>query len=230
MSEAGAGVLVVSEAWKAAYPGGAAGVLVMRNAANIVGHQGLGELEAELEGQLRARWGSRDALRALPAIQAYEAYFKRFKKTYHVLLQLESVAFKGKSIPRVGALVEAMFMAELKNLLLTAGHDLTAIQRPVRLDVAEGSEGYVMLNGQEQTLKAGDMMMADEQGVISSVVYGPDPRTRITPDTRHVFFAVYAPPGIGEDAVSRHLQDLQANVRLVAPAGEVEMLKVFGIG
>ena len=161
-------MLRVSEEWKAAYPAAAAGVLVIRNAANVVGHQGLNTLKAELEGQLRARYGNRDALRALPAIQAYEIYFKRFKKTYHVLLQLESVALKGKSIPRVGALVEAMFMAELKSLLLTAGHDPTAIQMPVRLDVANGSERYVMLNGQEQTLKAGDMMMADGQGVISA--------------------------------------------------------------
>jgi hypothetical protein len=34
------------------------------------------------------------------------------------------VALKGKAIPRQAALVEAMFMAELENLILTAGHDL----------------------------------------------------------------------------------------------------------
>ena len=61
-------------------------------------------------------------------IQAYAAYYERFNKTYHVQLQLESVALKGKSIPRVSALVEAMFMAELENLLLTAGHDLDVVQ------------------------------------------------------------------------------------------------------
>ncbi len=72
------------------------------------------------------------------------------------------------------------------------------------------------------------MMMADAQGVISRVLYGPDHRTRITPVTRHVFFAVYAPPGIGEQAVCQHLQDIQANVRLVAPEAQVGLLKVYG--
>lgn len=223
-------MFIVSEAWKMAYPGAAVGILAMRNVANPNRHPGLDRQKKELEGELRARFSTtdRDALKALAPIQAYDAYYKRFKKTYHVLLQLESVVLKGKSIPRVAALVEAMFMAELKNLLLTAGHDLDAIQMPVRLDVSDGSERYVGLGGQEQVLKPEDMMIADAQGVISSVLYGPDRRTRITSETRRVFFSVYAPAGIGEQAVYQHLQDIQANVMLIAPEAGVELLEVYG--
>jgi DNA/RNA-binding domain of Phe-tRNA-synthetase-like protein len=200
----------------------------MRNVTNPDRHPALDQRKEELESQLRARFagGGRAAIKALPTLQAYDAYYSRFKKTYHVQLQLESVALKGRPIPRVAALVEAMFMAELKNLLLTAGHDWATVQPPVRLDVSDGSERYVMLNGQEQTLKSGDMLIADSQGVISSVIYGPDQRTRITSDTRQVFFAVYAPAGIGAEAVRRHLQDIQANVVLFAPEAEVEWLEV----
>jgi len=218
----------VTAAWKTAYPGAAAGILVMRRAANPEGHPALERRIGELEAQLRARFRDRDGLRALPAMQAYEAYFKRFKKTYHVLLQLESVAVKGKPIPRAGALVEAMFMAELKNLLLTAGHDLAAVRMPVTLDVATGAEGYVMYSGQEQTLKPADMFIADAAGVISSVIYGPDRRTRIGPETRDVLYTVYAPPGIGTDAVKAHLEFIRDTVLLVAPAAEVGALDVHG--
>jgi len=41
------------------------------------------------------------------------------------------------------------------------------------------------------------MFIADGQGVISSIVYGPDRRTRITLATRNAVFTVYAPAGIG---------------------------------
>jgi len=202
----------------------------MRKVVNPEIHAALDKRKEELEGQLQARFSDYDraALKALPTIQAYNDYYKRYKKTYHVQLQLESVVFKGKSLPRVAALVEAMFMAELKNLLLTAGHDLDAVQVPVKLDVAKGSERYIRLNGEEQELKPGDMMIADGQGIISCVLYGPDRRTRITPDTRQVLFTVYAPPGIGEQAVYDHLQDIQAHVLLVAPEADVELLKVYG--
>jgi DNA/RNA-binding domain of Phe-tRNA-synthetase-like protein len=222
-------MLIVSEAWRSAYPGAAAGILVMRNVTNPNRHPALDSRQEELERQLRSQFSgySRAELKAYPPLPAYAAYYKRYKKTYHVQLQLESVALKDKSITQVAALVEAMFMAELKNLLLTAGHDLGAMQLPVTLDVSTGSETYVMLNGKEQVLKPGDMMISDAQGVISSVVYGPDRRTRITPETREVFFSVYAPPGIGQEAVRRHLQDIQANITLFAPQARIESLEVY---
>jgi DNA/RNA-binding domain of Phe-tRNA-synthetase-like protein len=223
-------MFIVSDAWKTAYPGAAVGVLAVRNVINPERHPALEKRKEELENQLRARFAGYDraALKALPTIQAYDAYYKRFKKTYHVQLQLESVILKDKSIPQVAALVEAMFMAELQNLLLTAGHDLEAVQMPVKLDVAEGTERYIQLNGQEQELKPGDMMIADAQGIISSVIYGPDRRTRITSETRQVLFTVYAPPGIGEQAVYDHLRDIQANILLVAPEADVVLLEVYG--
>jgi DNA/RNA-binding domain of Phe-tRNA-synthetase-like protein len=222
----------VSETWKTTYPGAVVGVLAMRGVVNPERHAGLDKRKEELENELRSQFSGYDraALKALPTVQAYNAYYKRFKKTYHVRLQLESVVLKGKSIPRVAALVECMFMAELKNLLLTAGHDLEILQMPVGIDVADGSERYTRINRQEQTLKAGDMMIADAQGVISSVIYGPDHRTRIRPETRQVMFTVYAPPGIGEGAMCEHLQDIQANVLLVAPEAETMLLNAYGTG
>lgn len=225
-------LFVVSDFWRTAHPGASAGILVMRNVANPDRHPGLERRKAELEAQLRTRFAGQDAaaLKALDPIQSYDAYLRRYKKTYHVLLQLESVALKGKSIPSVASLVEAMFVAELKNLLLTAGHDLAALQVPVALSVSNGSERYVRLNGQEQQLKPDDMMMSDCQGIISTVLYGPDSRTRITPETRDVLFAVYAPVGIDPQAVYRHLHDIRTNVLLFASEAEVELLEVYGTG
>lgn len=223
-------MLIVADQWKAAYPGAAAGILVMHDVANPASHPEIDRLRVELEIELRSRFagGDRSTLAALPIIQAYSAYFKRSAKTYHVLLQLESVALKGRPIPRVAALVEAMFIAELKSLLLTAGHDLHAIRPPITLGVAKGDERYTLLNGREQVLKAGDMMMADGEGIISSVLSGPDQRTRIAPDTQRAIFAVYAPPGIGTPAVRQHLQDIQASVLLIAPGAHVQSLDVYG--
>jgi len=223
-------VFTVSRGWKATYPGAAVGILIMHDVVNPQRHPALDERKEELERDLRPRYAGYDkaGLKALPVLEAYGAYYRKFKKTYHVQLQLESVVLKGKSIPSVSALVEAMFVAELKNLLLTAGHDLAAVHKPVGVDVAEGSERYIRLNGQEQQLKPGDMMIADGQGVISSVLYGPDQRTRITAETKQVLFTVYAPPGIGEEAVGEHLEDIRDNVLLVAPQAQVETLTVYG--
>ncbi len=219
----------ISPAWQATYPGALAGVLVMHDVANPSQHDALDREKTALEEQLRSQFAgfSRADLRALPTLQAYEAYYRRFQKTYHVQLQLESVALKGKAIPRVAALVEAMFMAELQDQLLTAGHDVAALDPPVRLDVADGTETYTLLNGQQQQLKPGDQYMADQRGIISSILAGPDQRTCIGANTRAAFFAVYAPSGIRRDTVEKHLRQIVANVQIVSPRARVDRLDVY---
>ncbi len=220
----------ISEAWKSAFPGAHAGVLVMRDVINPARVPALESLKMELENHLRAQYGSwdRSRLAALPVLQAYAAHYKRFNKTYHVQLQLESIVFKGKSIPSVAALVEAMFMAELKNQLLTAGHDLEALQLPARLEVSKGTESYMLLRGSPQELKAGDMFIADREGILSDVIYGPDQRTAIRESTRNAIFTTYAPAGIGSELVENHLRDIEGYIRVFAPQARSDMLQVFG--
>jgi DNA/RNA-binding domain of Phe-tRNA-synthetase-like protein len=222
-------LFLVTEPFRAAYPKARAGVLALRGLRNPARCPALDERKRSVEQELRARYAgfARPDFAALPVLKAYADYYRRFRKTYHVQLQLESVVLKGKSLPDVASLVEAMFVAELRNLLLTAGHDLDAVQAPARLDVATGAEFYCLLNGQEQATKAGDMYIADGEGIISSVLHGPDRRTQITPATKRALFTVYAPAGVEEAAVRRHLADIRDNALLIAPDAEVEELAVY---
>ena len=217
-------------AWKSAFPEAHVGVLVMRDVSNPAHHPELEKRKTELEEHIRSQFSGQDraAMSSHPILQAYNAYYKRFKKSYHVQLQLESIAWKGKSIPSVSALVEAMFMAEMKNMLLTAGHDLDTLHLPLILDVSKGTESYTLMRSEEQILKVGDMFISDQKGIISSIIYGPDQRTQITAETRNVVFTVYAPTGIQEQAVERHLEDIRDFVMVIAPQPRVELLKVYG--
>jgi DNA/RNA-binding domain of Phe-tRNA-synthetase-like protein len=219
----------VTSAWKFAYPEACAGVLVMRAVSNPAHDPALESRKAALEEGLRSQFSGQDrsTIASHPILRAYGDYYRQFKKTYHIQLQLESIVLKGRSIPSVAALVEAMFMAEMKDMLLTAGHDLDSLHLPLTLDVATGSERYTLLRGEEQVLKAGDMMISDQIGVISSILYGPDQRTQINPDTHNVIFTVYAPPGIDEQTATQHLQGIKDNVALFAPQAQVELLKVY---
>jgi DNA/RNA-binding domain of Phe-tRNA-synthetase-like protein len=223
-------MLNIAEAWKIAYPEAHVGLLVMRAVNNPTTHPELEHLKQSLESQLRALFAGqeRKVLETFSNIPVYAAYYKQFEKTYHVQAQLESIAFKGKSLPSVAALVEAMFMAEVKNVLLTAGHDFDRLQLPVTLTVASGNERYALLRGQDQVLKANDMLIADQAGVISSIIYGPDQRTQISAETRNVLFTVYAPGGIEATTVQTHLQDIRDYVRIVSPEASVRTLQVFG--
>jgi len=223
-------IFEVTDGWKAAFPGAHAGVLAMHNVTNPASHADLDRHKEELVQDLRSHYGgmTRGQLEKLPVLQAYGDYYKRFKKTYHVQLQLESILFKGKSIPSVAGLVEAAFMGEMKDWLLTAGHDLDSLQMPLRLDVTTGTETYTLLRGEEQQVKAGDMMILDGKGIISNIIYGPNQYSQIKPSTRNVIYTTYAPAGINTLAVADHLRDIEHYIKLFAPEAQTELLQVFG--
>lgn len=221
-------ILTVDPRWREQHPGAAVGLLAVRGVINPASHDQLNAVAGDLETELRSTYGDmeKSALRATPSLPAYAAYYKRWGQRYHVAMQFESVAQKGKPVPRVAALVEAMFIAELRNRLLTAGHDLDALTLPVRLSSGAG-ETFVAPNGTEQTVKDGDMFMADADGhVLSAIITGPSDFARIGPDTTSALFSFYAPPGIEPDAVTAHLDEIERNVRLVSPNAEAVVREI----
>ncbi|MGD0004208.1 MAG: phenylalanine--tRNA ligase beta subunit-related protein [Anaerolineaceae bacterium] len=225
-------MLESSNAWRGAYPGAQIGILALDSVANPEVCPELDLRKTALENRLRSQFAgqTRQAIEALPTIQSYTTYLKPFKKTYHVLLQLESVTLKNKPIPAVAALVEAMFMAELESQLLTAGHDLNTLQLPVSIEVAKGDERYILRSGQEQVLKSNDMFIKDRKGIISDIIYGPDQRTQITQETRRVLFTVYAPAGISRNSLFTHLETMREYVKLISPKAETTVFEVVEAG
>ncbi len=216
-------ILEVDPAWRKAHPGASIGWIALRGVTNPATQDRLNDLAAALETDVRSRLGTadRETIRAIPPLPAYAAYYKLWGQRYHVAMQLESVAQKGKMVPRVAALVEAMFIAELHNLLLTAGHDLDAVALPVRLGVGAG-EAFTGPNGKEMAVKDGDMFIADAGGrVLSAIITGPSDVARIGPVTTAVLFYAYAPPGVEQALVSTHLDEIEGNVRLISPQAEV---------
>jgi DNA/RNA-binding domain of Phe-tRNA-synthetase-like protein len=222
----------IAHAWRRAYPEASIGILSMDGVENPPEHPVLTEHVRQVEDELRSRMpqATRADLSLLPEFEAYRGYYRRFDKTYHVQLQLESIVLKGKQLRSNESLVAAMFAAEVRNRLLTAGHDLATIEGSLTIDVAKGGEQYVGIGGRDLTLQPGDMYARDQTGIISSVLYGPDDRTRFTPTTRQALFCVYAVPGIPSDAVESHLSDIATNVRLIAPHASVVHQQVYTAG
>ena len=220
-------MLQVSERWRQSFPGASVGLLVLDQVSNPAFSEALEAQKRAVEQDLREKFVDRQSLVNNPVMCAYAGYYKKFAKTYHVQQQLESVVFKGRRIPTVAGLVEAMFMAELNSGLLTAGHDWQALQQPLTLDVTGPDEQYVLMNGKLQAVKAGDMRINDAAGIISSIIYGPDQRTCILSSTQKVAYVVYAPAGIGQDSVFQHLSEIHRYVNLFCSNAAVALQQVY---
>jgi len=219
----------LSSSWQEGLEGVTVGLLCVENIPNLPDHPALKSARENLEEELRKRYGEydRQSLRDLPVFSAYGSFYRQFRKTYHIQLQLETIVFKGKSIHSPSALVGAMFMAELKTGLLTAAHDLATLTLPLTADIALGNESYLRLDGTNQVLKSGDLYIRDGLGVLSSVIYGPDQRTRIQPDTSRAVYTTYGPPGISREQVLEELEILEGYLRLFTPQLSRKVLEVI---
>jgi hypothetical protein len=224
------GLGVSSEA-REAYAGWRIGLLEL---GGLLPRGGGAALEAEVErveAGLRASCGGigRRDLARLEPLRPYAEHFSRSGRAYPVLLQAEAIASKGRRIEMPDPLVRAMFAAELESMLLTAGHDLGAMQGPITLGVAAGTESMPTLGGAEKRPPPGDLVMRDAEGIVASVLLGPDARTSIGPASASLLFVVYAPPEVREAGLRAHLERLAALAALACPglsAGEAELTRL----
>jgi len=221
--------IMVTDGWKEAHLGAQMGLLEISGVDNTKPSPELEQEKRNIEARLREKYAgfSRDDFLALPAMGAYHRYYRKFGYTYHVLLQLESVVLKGKSLPKVSPLVDANFAAELETLILTAGHDVAQLESPVVIDVARENDEITQMNGARKAVPVGDMLMRDVQGVSCTILRGQDNRSPISKATTHVLYVSYVPDGVPEEQVRAQLDTMERYVRLFSPDCVLEQSEVI---
>ena len=80
-----------SQDWYTTHPGGIIGLLELSGVDNTRSSHRLEVRKRETETRLRELYAgfTRPDFLALPIMTAYDNYYKKFNKTYHVQLQLE---------------------------------------------------------------------------------------------------------------------------------------------
>jgi DNA/RNA-binding domain of Phe-tRNA-synthetase-like protein len=210
--------ITVADGFRVRHPGGVFGALAVRHCPNRPRPLAL---EARFRAiEERVRRAGPAGLEAHPVARAYAAYYRPSGTRYPVIHQARSI-LAGRRIESGSALVAAMFAAEVDSLVLTSGHDLTALAGPLTVDVAAAGERYVKLNGREQVVLAGDMVVRDGGGMIACVLYGPDARTRLHAQSADALFGAWAPQGVPAEVVGVHLDGLAALVHLEWPQAVV---------
>jgi DNA/RNA-binding domain of Phe-tRNA-synthetase-like protein len=218
-----------TEEWRTVHPGATIGLLELSGMDNTGSFSRLNERKREIEARLRERYKdfARQDFLALLVMAEYNRYYKRFNKTYHLLLQLESIVLKGKHLPEVSPAVDANFMAELETWVLTAGHDCRKLLGPIVMDVSREGEQMTQMNGVPKAIRSGDMIMRDAEGICCSIIYGQDARSPISPETSHTLYVAYAPAGVPAEIVESQVRGIEDNIRLFSVNATVEQRRLL---
>lgn len=153
----------------------------------------------------------------------YCRYFKRFKKTYMVMLQLESVLFKGRGIPPAGPLVECMFLSEMKTTVLAGVHDRDKLSGGVLdLRVSDEVQPFPGLHGEQTHVAKGELYLRDAEGIICGIQAGPDIRTAVGPKTRNAIYFAYGVEGLPPETLREQLLLVKGYLGVACPGAVAE--------
>jgi len=216
--------ITFSENLKERYKNVNLGTLIVRDVQNKEFDEWLDKEKRIVEQYIMDNYKEPDNVKR---IREYNDFYFEFGETFPVKYQIKSI-LEGKQIPSISCLVEAMFMTELKHICLMAGHDLDAIQGDLVLDIAQEGEMYIKINDEKQELKKDDIVLRDGMGIIASVLYGPDNRTKIIPVSKNIIYMAYFTFAVTRSEIIIVMADLVKYLRICeGPHANIERMKIY---
>ena len=156
-------------------------------------------VHAELDA-LREKYADYDR-KAVFGENPYFRFFKKFKKTYPVMQQFESVMFKGRPFPEEDPVMGVPFLLELTTFVLSGTHDIDRMDGPLTIFTPSEKLPFLGMRAASTHTYPNDICGRDSSGIIFSMIAGADERTCAREESRHVFYPVFGVPGQAPDAL-----------------------------
>lgn len=206
------------------------GVAVVRGARAHAAHPELDALKDKLAAETLSRYQGVN-LGALERIKAYREIYRAFgvdpgarSSSVEALLRR---AARGKGLPAVNVIVDALNVTSVEMIVPVAAYDLGRLALPVALRFAQAGEPFVAIGGEPAALDAGELIYADQQQVICrDFNYRDADATKITDATADVLLIVDGCGPVSVDEVQETL-DLAASRVIRYAGGALEQTAVL---
>ena len=149
-------------------------------------------------------------------------FFRKFKKTYPVLLQFESIIVKGQPFPVNNPVTEVPYLLELTTCMLSGTHDAEQVKGKLELSSGTGKLPFIGMHGREIHTYPGDVVGRDDEGIILSEIAGADDRTCARDGSSHVFYPVFGTPDMPVKDIESAIEKLRRYISVLSPEAEVE--------
>lgn len=188
---------------------------------------GFETLKEERLAALRQRFRDYDR-KAVFGENPWSRYFKKYKKSYPIMMQLESYLLKGRPFSMGRPVNEVAFLTELETGALLGTHDVERIQGPLEVFCDTEKTPYIGLRGDQVHTYPGDISGRDGAGIILNMIAGADGRTCLRPESRHVAYMVFAPTGMEREVLEELLDRLSTYAAVLCPTAEQYRHRIEG--
>ena len=152
----------------------------------------------------------------------YFRYFRKFKKTYPVMMQVESFLLKGRPFPEGRYINAVAFLTELKTRILMGTHDADRVEGDIVIYTETEKVPFPSIHGSEGHSYPGDTTGRDDGGVIISMIAGADSRTCLQDDSTHVLYLAFGTPSTSAEVLDECLDQAEQYVKTLAPNAVTE--------
>ena len=152
----------------------------------------------------------------------YFRYFRKFKKTYPVMMQVESFLLKGRPFPEGKYINAVAFLTELKTRILMGTHDAERVEGDIIIYTETEKVTFPSIHGSEGHSYPGDTTGRDDAGVIISMIAGADSRTCLQEDSKHVLYLVFGTPATSAEVLDECLDQVELYAKTLAPSAEMQ--------
>ena len=127
-------------------------------------------IERELAA-LRDKYADYDR-KAVFGENPYFRFFRKFKKTYPVMQQFETVMFKGRPFPEDDPVTALPFLLELTTFVLSGTHDIDRLDGALTIFTPDAKLPFDGMRGDSTHTYPNDICGRDETGIIFSMILG----------------------------------------------------------
>ena len=152
----------------------------------------------------------------------YYRYFKKYKKSYPVAMQLESLLLKGRPFPDGQPVNEIAFLAELRTLTLLGTHDVAKMKGDVTLFRGTEKTDFIGMGERTVHIYPGDISGKDDAGIIFSMIAGADNRTCLTDESSHIVYLIFGTDGAPRERIEQVQNLLESYVHTLSPDAAME--------
>ncbi|KUO42504.1 MAG: hypothetical protein APZ16_04225 [Candidatus Hadarchaeum yellowstonense] len=210
------------------YPGFIAGYVTASGVTVEPTVEGLVERKRQVLSDIKARLGAVD-LGELPEVKCYRDFFRamgadpsshRPAPEYLVKRALDD------RFPSINNVVDSCLLATVEHWVSAGVYDLEKVKGELRTTLASDTAPFELIDGRKLGPKPGEVILRDDQRVLSAYTLGDAKATMVTYKTSRIIIVVWNAPGISRERVEAAVNSLAVYARRYC-GGHVEKAEVL---
>lgn len=110
-----------------------------------------------------------------------------------------------QGFPNRNIFLDTHIVTEMTNGILMGIQDYKKFAGEIRIDIAKEGEEFIGI-GSTITCKEGEIVVRDNEGIVASLLQGPDKKTLTSPKTTDVVIYAFMVPGIEKTSIEQSLK------------------------